>query len=57
MSTKDLSFPLVAETHLQQENEVNWLNGNRSILRFLQHYIGIKTPGAEGWRHSNFING
>lgn len=25
MTTKDLSFPLVAETHLQQENAVNWL--------------------------------
>jgi hypothetical protein len=25
MTTKNLSFPLVAETHLQQENEVNWL--------------------------------
>ncbi len=25
MTTKDLSFPLVAETHLQQENEVYWL--------------------------------
>lgn len=25
MPIKDLSFPLVAETHLQQKNEVNWL--------------------------------